>query len=322
MPNAHKHCPPSTNQHLVAPHLSDTDFKRMADFIANQLGIQMPLAKKPMIAARLLRRLRALGYHDYGAYFDYLHSRDGRASEGAMFVDLVTTHTTHFFREKPHFDLIEQCILPLVLKNRPPSSPLRVWCAACSTGEEAYSLAMVLASRQATLGCFDYRILATDVSEHALAAAKKAVYPLSAAEQIPAQLRAQYLLRSLDSEASLMRVSPTLRAKVEFRVLNFMSAEWPVDRQMDIVICRNALIYFSPDQQARIIRKLSEHLVAGGYLILSHTESLAGSQPHLHMVGRSVFQHCPAGSDHTKHRKFVSLSPKSRRAAPQSGREP
>lgn len=269
--------------------LSGADFARLSLFIHQELGIKMPPAKKPLLESRLQKRLRALGYASFSEYCDFLFSPGGLEQELVMMIDLVTTNKTDFFREQHHFDFLTRTALPRMVSETGPE--VTVWSAGCSTGEEPYTIAMVMsdfAMGNPSLA-FDYSILATDISTRVLDHARKGIYKEERISPVPESVRRRYFLRSRDASKELVRVCPELRAKVKFMRLNFMDESFPIDGQLDIIFCRNVIIYFNKETQERLIWKLCEHLRPGGYLFLGHSETLSGLGLPLKKVSASVY---------------------------------
>ncbi len=270
------------------PELGDDDYRVVARFVDRHLGISMPATKKVMVATRLLRRLRTLGMTSYREYCAYLQQPQGIQSELLPLSDLITTHKTEFFREPKHFERLVREVLP-DLARRNCLSPA-VWSAGCSTGEEAYTLAMVLADyaeRAGQRGTFS--VLGTDVSGPCVEKARRAVYPHREIEAIPEPFRKRFLLRGVDSSAGLVRIGPALRACTRFECLNFMDASWPVDR-FDIVFCRNVLIYFSDERRFRLLKNLCSHLKPHGYLFVGHSESIHGLDLPVRPIAQAVYR--------------------------------
>ncbi len=273
------------------PAMSDADFLRLGELIKSTLGIRMPLEKKTMIQSRLLRRLKALGLDTYRAYCDHLLMGAGATTELTTFLDLVTTNKTSFFREPEHFRFLREQALP-ELSARVGARPLSVWSAPCSTGEEPYTLAMVLAEHaEATrTAAREFTVLGTDISTRVLERASKGIFTEAQVEPVPMELRRKYLLRGKDASAGLVRVAPELRARVRFGRLNLMNARYPVDEPMDVILCRNVLIYFDKPTQEAVVNKLCEHLAPGGFLCVGMAETLHGMRVPLKLVGKSVYR--------------------------------
>lgn len=273
--------------------LSDKEFKRLGDFIQSTIGIKMPEAKKVMVEGRLRKRLRILQITRFSEYCDFLFSPEGMQTELSHFVDAITTNKTDFFREPDHFSFIVQKAVPELIKKTGAGIKRKMvlWSAACSTGNEAYTIGMVLneyleTSKQRN---FDYSILATDISDEVLKEARLAIYHHEAAEPIPPDLRMKYLMRSKDRKKNLVRIVPWLRKKVIFRKLNLMSADFGIREQMDIIFCRNVMIYFDKPTQDRLIEKLCRQLRPGGYLFMGHSEVLKCDKLPLTQSASSVY---------------------------------
>ncbi|HUV49814.1 MAG TPA: protein-glutamate O-methyltransferase [Anaerolineae bacterium] len=283
----------AANQAFYSPTMSNQEFKRFSEFIYAQCGIKMSPAKKAMLTARLLKRLRDLGLTSYSEYYDYVSSPHGRSKELARMIDVVTTNKTEFFREAEHFDFLTKNVLPLLAGSKQTGNMrrLNIWSAGCSSGEEAYTLAMVLAEFFLTTRPLDkFAILATDISTQMLATAKKAIYLKKTVEQVPAMWREKYLMRGKNSQKELCRVVPELRNCITFRHLNFMDKDFGIRPSMDIIFCRNVVIYFDQQTQRKLFEKFYDQLVPGGYLFIGHSESLHGINERFQNVDRAMYR--------------------------------
>jgi chemotaxis protein methyltransferase CheR len=262
--------------------------RRLAATITSELGIKMPDGKLTMLHGRMQRRLHQLGLSSLAEYEQRLANPAHAEAERTALFDLATTNKTDFFREPAHFAYLTEHALP-TLSARGDRWTCRVWCAGCSTGQEVYTLAMVLdAYAQAHPG-FVYEIIATDVSTRALREAAAATYPEDLAAPIPLPLRQRYLLRGKAERRGFVRVVPALRAKVEFRRLNFMAEHYPLGA-LHVVFFRNVMIYFDRDTQRQVLERQCRLLVPGGYLFIGHTESTAGLGIPLIGQASSVFR--------------------------------
>jgi chemotaxis protein methyltransferase CheR len=251
----------------------------------------MPPAKKAMLVARLQKRLRSLDMKSFGDYIDYLFAPDGIKDELVRMIDLITTNKTDFFREPDHFDYLLQWVLPeWSQKHGGCGKKLMLWSAGCSTGEEPYTLAMVLNEFAVSCPGFDYQILATDISTRVLEKAEQAVYDEERIAPVPSSLRHKYLLRSKDKSRGLVRVVPGLREKVRFRRLNFMDGNFGMREPMDIIFCRNVIIYFDQSTQERLLNKFYTHLTKDGFIFMGHSETLNGLDVSLVMVHPTVYR--------------------------------
>lgn len=270
------------------PKMSDADFRRFSQFITAELGIKLPPAKKTMLEARLQKRLRALGLGSHREYCEFLFSPQGMEQELAQLIDVVTTNTTHFFREPRHFEILAAKVIPDVLRRK-GRGRVAVWSAGCSTGEEPYTLAMVLSECAEINPELSFSILATDISTQVLTLAKRAVYAEDRIEGIPEALKRKYLLRSKDRSRRLVRMGPELRSKVNFQRLNFMR-EFDFREDLDIIFCRNVVIYFDRGTQEELFKRFCGKLIPGGYLFIGHSESLTGMDLPLVQVAPTVYR--------------------------------
>lgn len=272
-------------------HLGERDFERLAQFIQDKSGIKMPASKKTMLEARLRRRVLTLGMRSFADYCHYLFHQGGLTTETDSLIDAVTTNKTDFFRESDHFRFLTEKAVPgLLAGSRELSrSPLKLWSAACSSGAEPYTLAMVLSEMGPALPGFS--ILGTDICTDVLKTAVRAVYPSDMAAPIPPPLRQRYLLRSKNPRTEdAFRIAPEVRRSVRFGRLNLMEASYGVDTAMHVIFCRNALIYFERQAQRKVTAQLCRHLQPGGYLFLGHAESVTGFDLPLQQVAATIFR--------------------------------
>lgn len=269
------------------PKLGDKEFEKFSDFIKREFGIKMPPSKKTMLEARLQKRLRALCMSNHAEYCKFLFSQEGLESEITHLIDVVTTNTTDFFREPKHFEILLSSILPDFVRKKKNS--IKIWSAGCSSGEEPYTLAMVLSEFSSKNPSFDFSILATDISNEILQKAVTAIYPMNKVDIIPMALKKKYLLKSKDKTKNLVRICPELRRKVEFKRLNFMEP-FPFKDMKDIIFCRNVVIYFDRPTQHRLFNEFCLRLVPGGFLFIGHSESISGMGLPVKQVAPTVYQ--------------------------------
>jgi chemotaxis protein methyltransferase CheR len=269
--------------------LSTRDFGRLSRFIYDTCGIKMPDVKKTMLEARLQKRLRVLGMKSFGDYCDYLFSTSGMEQELVQMLDMVTTNKTDFFREPDHFDYLTQKVLPEWC-SRHAGARLAIWSAGCSSGEEPYTLAMVLSEFALSHPGFDFQILATDISTRVLEKAKNAIYPEALVDPVPLALKKKYLLRSKDKTNGTVRIVPQLREKVRFRRLNFMDEDFGMREQLDIIFCRNVIIYFDRPTQERLLRRFHQQMKPGAFIFMGHSETLSGLDVPLTSVFPTVYR--------------------------------
>jgi chemotaxis protein methyltransferase CheR len=270
-----------------ASSLSDRDFHRLSSFIERELGIKMPPAKRIMLESRLSRRLRQHGFTDYTKYVDYVFSDEGARTELIHMIDAVTTNKTDFFREADHFDYLLNELLPKVCPKG--GMVFKVWSAGCSTGEEPYTLSMVLEEYRRVVPAFHWSLLATDISTKVLGQAMEAVYDEEKVAPVPYDYKKRYLLKSKDPAKRLVRVKPELRGRIEFRRLNFMDEDFGIREKFDVIFCRNVIIYFDRPTQEKLIRKFYDLLLPGGSLFLGHSETLTGMNIQLRSAAPTVY---------------------------------
>ncbi len=261
---------------IDVPHLSDRHFRSIVDLIQGRVGIQLPPSKRTMLEGRLRKRMRALDLETLEAYGRHLFDDGHLAEEYVHLVDCVTTNKTDFFREPAHFDILRQEIVPHLTHSggRPL---LKIWSAAASTGAEAYTLAMVLQDMIAAGHDFTYTILGTDISTEVVRVAQTAIYPDDMLAAVPAHLRRRYVMAARDPARRQGRIVPELRSRVRFQHLNLMDAHYGIDSDVHVIFCRNVLIYFDKPTQKTVVAHLAAHLRPGGYLVVGHSESMAGA---------------------------------------------
>jgi len=254
--------------------ISSRDYARLCDLIYRQAGIHLGGGKQTMLEARIKRRLKALDLTSYSDYCDYLFGHQGLKEEITHLIDVVTTNKTDFFREPRHFSFLVDKALPELTSQSAGGRPLLVWSAGCSTGEEPYTLAIVLSEYALTHSGFRFRILATDISTTVLAKAEMGVYSNDVVGPVSTPLQRKYFMRGRDPGSKRMRVVPELRRLVEFSRLNFMDSDYGLNEKADAIFCRNVIIYFDRPTQERILQKLCHCLLPGGYMFVGHAEAL------------------------------------------------
>ncbi|MGJ5204236.1 CheR family methyltransferase [Bradyrhizobium sp. HKCCYLR20261] len=279
---------------VVGGTLSEPHFRALAQLIEAQVGIKIAQSKRFMLEGRLLKRVRALGLSDISEYVDALFDGDQFEDELIHLIDVVTTNKTDFFREPAHFDFMRQIAVPELIKQRGGADrahKLKVWSAAASMGMEAYTMAIVLDDMVRSGAKIDFRILGTDISNPVLRMAQKAIYDVEVLTPVPEPLARRYFLRSRDPARAECRVVPELRSRVSFQRMNLMSPTYPVDRDVDIIFCRNVLIYFDKPTQRKVVTQLCSHLRPGGYLMVGHSESMVHNVvPGLTQVRPTIFR--------------------------------
>jgi len=275
---------------VTSDGLTQKDFDRLRRLIHVQAGISLGPDKKTMLEIRLKRRLHGLHFGTCGEYVEYLFAHDGDQEELVHLIDVVTTNKTDFFREAGHFEYLASSALPELAVRRGTTRRSLIWSAGCSTGEEPYTLGMVISEYAQGCPGFRFGILATDICTQVLAKAALGIFKSEVMRPIPPGLRKKYFMRSRDPSSDLLRAVPELRALVEFRRLNFMDADFGLSEPVEIIFCRNVIIYFDRPTQVRILAKLTSHLAPGGYFFAGHSESLQGMDLPLAPVAPSVYR--------------------------------
>jgi len=269
--------------------LSDSDFKRLSKFIYDNYGINLYPQKKVLVVSRLQKRLAKLGMKSYTEYCDYVLSNENGQKEAVHMIDRISTNKTDFFREADHFDYLGGSMLQEYLTET-KKDRIKLWSAGCSSGEEPYTIAMVLNEFKANNSPFNFDIYASDISTTVLKKANKAIYPTSDLAQIPNNYKNKYLLKSKDSSKQQIRIAPNIRNKVKLFRYNLLSDKTPFNQPLDIIFCRNTLIYFDRETQQKVVSNLIDELSEGGYLFLGHSESLINMGFSLKHVFPSVYK--------------------------------
>lgn len=271
--------------------LSNRDFKQIGNFIHNKLGIKMPDSKRQMIESRLRKRLNFHNLSNYSEYKEYLFSKKGMDEELSTFIDLVTTNKTDFFREPKHFTYLPEKAVPEILNGRKSGDKtIKVWSCACSRGDEPYTIAMVLSEYASENPGFDFSVSASDISRKVLEIGSKGIYEEYMVAPVPYALKKKYLLRSKDKSKKLVRITPELRRKINFRQINLMDNSFGFNFKMDIIFCRNVIIYFDKKTTHDLIRRLCNQLKKGGFLFMGHSEILDTRNLPLKPVASTVYR--------------------------------
>jgi len=274
--------------------LSDHDFVRVSRFIHQQYGIHLPPTKKFLLEGRLRKRMKHCAIDSFSEYCNYLFTDQGMKEEIVFMIDAVTTNKTDFFREPYHFEFLTQHAIPkLTEKQLTHRKKINAWSAACSTGEEPYTLAMVLSDYALSHPSFDFSILATDISTKVLDIAQTAIYEEEKVTPVPYSMRKKYLLRSKDPAKKIVRITPDLRNRIAFRRFNLMDKRKPVSEPLDIIFCRNVMIYFDTETQDHLIRRFYDILTPGGYLFMGHAETIGNVDVALRFAAPTIYQKEP-----------------------------
>jgi len=265
---------------LATVELKEKEFAQFRDLIYRIAGISMSPAKKPLVTSRLAKRLKHHGLASFGEYFQMITAANGKA-ELQMAVDLLTTNETHFFREPKHFDFLRQRILPA----RKPGKPLRIWSAACSSGEEPYSIAMVA---DEVLGSAPWEIVASDLSTRMLEKARTGLYPIERLPEIPRHYLSNYCLKGTGSQDGTLLIERKLRERIQFMHHNLTGTP-PKLAEFDAIFLRNVMIYFDQNTKRQVVSHLLSLLRPGGYFLVGHSETLNGINETLRLVQPAVY---------------------------------
>lgn len=263
------------------PALSDKEFLQFQTMIYEIAGISMSSAKKPLVSGRLAKRVKHHGLDSYGEYFKLL-MKNGGDGELQTAVDLLTTNETYFFREPKHFEFMRDKVLP----TRKPGKPFRVWSAASSSGEEPYSIAMLLAD---VLGEAPWELIGSDISSRILERARSGLYAMERAEDIPKHYLSRFCLKGTGSQQGKFLISKQLRDRVHYRHVNLNDA-LPKLGEFDVIFLRNVMIYFDLETKRQVVERMIPMLSDGGHLIIGHSESLNGVTDRLKVVMPSVYR--------------------------------
>lgn len=262
--------------------ITHTEFVQFQQLIYQIAGISLADTKKILLVVRLGRRLKALGLKTFGEYYKLISSGAGSAERQTM-VDLLTTNETYFFREEAHFDFLRRVILPQRVEGR----SFDIWSAASSTGEEIYTLCMVLADELGAAG--HWTILGSDINTHVLNIAQRGVYKIDRTRGLPDRYRHQYCVPGTRDEEGTFHISPALRNHASFRQIN-LNTHLPNIGRFDVIFLRNVMIYFDNETKSIVVARLLEKLRPGGYLIVGHSESLNGINDTVKLVQPTIYR--------------------------------
>lgn len=268
--------------------LSEDDYKFLCRLIYERSRIHLGPDKRVLVTSRLAKRLRFHGIDNYSAYCDLLRSPQGE-EELQFLIDRISTNHTHFFREPKHFDFLAEAIIPKWQADSRRTDPFRIWSAASSTGEEAYSIAIHLAENFAPAEANRWQIEGTDISTRVLEIAERGIYESERLSSVPPALLHRYFQRGVNQWSGHLRAKDDLRRRVHFQHLNLLDGHYPFPYSFDLIFCRNVMIYFDRPTQETLVRLLAEKLVPGGHLFVGHSESLSGVKHNLKLVRPAVY---------------------------------
>lgn len=268
---------------------SEADFRSLAQFAHEHAGIALSDSKRNLVYGRLARRLRALGLASFADYREYLAENP---SELEGFINAISTNLTKFFRESHHFDHFRSHVAAAFAQGGAGRRRLRVWSAGCSTGEEPYTIAVVLKREIRDIERHDVRILATDIDTEVLGKGARGEYPINSIDDIPGIYREYFRPAGDKRKSETVVVADEVRSLITFRRLNLMDA-WPFSGKFDAIFCRNVMIYFDGPTKATLIERMTKQIPPGGWLYIGHSESLIGAHPGLRFIGRTIYRREP-----------------------------
>jgi chemotaxis protein methyltransferase CheR len=273
------------NESLYQTPLHPSDFLNISQILYNIAGIRLTTGKEELVRSRLIKRLRALSLQDFHTYLKYIE-QDRTSQELHIMIDLLTTNKTSFFRENQHFEYMSHHILP-DLKKR--GTGMRIWSAGCSSGEEPYSIAMLLLEEWPAQDRYNIRILATDISDRILVKARAGEYEKENLQGIPERYVSKYFSLLRSASAKTYAVQDHVKKMIRFGKLNLMG-EWPMKGPFDVIFCRNVMIYFDSETQIRLVKRFRDLLAPGGHLLIGHSESLVTNSGGLKYVQPATYK--------------------------------
>lgn len=266
---------------------TDKDFRFLQSLVIDHTGIVVDDSKRDMIYSRLARRLRALGMERFSDYCAYLRGHE--QAELTHLINAVTTNLTSFFREPHHFEHFGKIVVPQLLQRNEHTRRIRVWSAGCSTGEEAYSIAMTLEENIPPWIDWDIKILATDLDTNVLEIAQRGVYPYENVRGIGEARMKRFFQKGRGENQGLVKVDADLSSMIVFKPLNLLR-EWPMKGGFDAIFCRNVMIYFDRSTQQRLVERFANVLSPGGFLYIGHSETLKGISESFELVGNTIYR--------------------------------
>ncbi|MDX2480627.1 MAG: protein-glutamate O-methyltransferase CheR [Desulfuromusa sp.] len=280
---------PQQHQSNSLMAISDTEFTRLRDLIYQRFGINLTEQKRSLLVGRLQKLMRQLNLPTFSAYFEYLDNDKTEAGLSEL-VDLISTNHTYFNREKDHFDYFSETALPAVIDQlkKQNRKDLRIWCAGCSSGEEPYTLLMLMMEHLgADYSSWDAGILATDISDRALTIARRGTYATDRVMQLPEPLRRKYFTAAGQGE---MAVVDKIKKEATFRRFNLMNTTFPFKKPFQMIFCRNVMIYFDQTTRDALVSRYHQHTEPDGYLFIGHSETLGRSQTRYRYLKPALYQ--------------------------------
>ncbi len=266
---------------------TDQQFDNIRKMVSEHTGISLSDAKKELVYGRIARRLRKLKLDSFNEYIDCIH--EDTDNELGNFINAITTNLTSFFRENHHFEYLANTLIPELVRKKQSSRRIRIWSAGCSTGEEAYSISIVLRESIADIDNWDIRILATDINTDVLDKGKSGIYVEKGITGLSSERISRWFYKGRNGQAGKVRVKPELQALITFKQLNLMD-EWPMNGVFDILFCRNVIIYFDKATQRVLFEKFARYLTADAHIIIGHSETLHSVSERFQLTGQTVYR--------------------------------
>ncbi|MBC8552322.1 MAG: protein-glutamate O-methyltransferase CheR [Candidatus Brocadiales bacterium] len=272
--------------------LSNKEFEMFRGLIYSTCGISLTLSKKELVKARLTKRLTHTGINSFNDYYNYVTKVDKSGKELIHLIDNISTNKTDFFREKKHFDFLNTTLLPALISSKEKSRnrKLRIWCAASSSGEEPYTLAMTVFNHIKPNNGWDVKILATDISTRILQKAIDGTYKMELLNDVPPGITSAHFSKVIVDNTNYYRAKDHLKNIITFRRFNLMTEKFPFKHPFDFIFCRNVMIYFDPETQHRLVAKFYDCLPKDGYLFIGHSETLSKNDNDFKYVQPAVYQ--------------------------------
>ena len=266
---------------------TEADFERIRQFVSEHTGIVLTEKKKDMVYGRLSKRIRQGDFDSFSAFIDALE--EGDEDEQDFMINAITTNLTAFFRENHHFEFLKNTVIPSLIKKKGYKKHLRVWSAGCSTGEEPYSIAMILRESLPEFDDWDVKILATDLDANVIAHGKAGIYRQDRIEGLDERRIKRWFKRGSGDNSDMVKVSPELKQMITFKRLNLLH-EWPMSGPFDLMFCRNVVIYFDKDTQRILFDRYADILAPEAHLFIGHSESLFKVSSRFDSLGQTIYQ--------------------------------
>lgn len=264
---------------------SDQDFQRVKRIVYDYAGIDLNDSKKNLVYNRLAKRIRFLDLDSFKDYLDYVEKMG--KEEFVHLINAITTNLTFFFREIHHFEYLEKTVIPELLKVNAASKKIRVWSAGCSTGEEPYSIAIVL--KEAVPAGWDAKVIATDLDSNVVQTGRDGVYAIDRLKGVSEPRKKRWFLKGKGAMEGKVKVKKELQEMIQFGQLNLME-DWPIKDSIDVIFCRNVVIYFDKPTQSRLFNRYAERLPMGGHLFVGHSESLYNVCDRFELLGKTIYK--------------------------------